>query len=207
MPGSCALSCHIALEWAGADYTIGVLDHDEVHGERFLAVNPKGKVPALKLEGGTIVTEAIAILALIAARHPDADLHGRTPLEQARILEALSELTGEFHPAFAPLHVPGRYAADEGAHDSVQATARDRVREHFDHWNARMENREWIVGVGKGRRTIVDAYLLALTRWTGQIDAELDEWPNLARFAARLMDDPGVRAALTAEGLGEEITA
>ena len=48
MPGSCALACHIALEWANASYELEVLTHDALRGEQFLAVNPKAKVPALK---------------------------------------------------------------------------------------------------------------------------------------------------------------
>ena len=200
MPGSCALSCHVALEWAGAAHRVEVLDHDAVHGEAFLAVNPKGKVPALRLDDGTIVTEALAILAWIAETHAP-DLLGATPTERASVLETLSELTGEMHPAFAPLHVPGRYVADEGAEESVKAQAVQRVRRHYDRWNERMEDRAWVVGKGRGRRSVADAYLFAMCRWTNMVDADLDGWPALAAFAARMRADNGVRRALDAEGV------
>ena len=71
------------------------------------------------------------------------------------------------HPAFAPLHVPERYAADEGAHGAVEAAARERVRGHYDRWNARLDGRDWTLGTGRGRRSLADAYLFAMGRWTG----------------------------------------
>ena len=198
MAGSCALSCHVALEWTGIEYEAVRLEPDAVHADEYLAVNPKGRVPALSLPDGTVVTEALAILYWIRATH-DETLVGRTPLERARTLEALSELTGEMHPAFAPLHVPERYADDDGAHESVRAAARRRVREHYDRWDRRLEGRP--NALGGERRTVADAYLFAMCRWTAQIDASIGEWPNLARFVSAMRSDPGVRAALDAEGL------
>ena len=58
MPGSCALACHIALEWADASYELEVLTHDALRSEQFLAVNPKAKVPALVLDKNDVITEA-----------------------------------------------------------------------------------------------------------------------------------------------------
>ena len=55
MPGSCALACHIALEWADAAYELEVLTRDAVRSEQFLAVNPKAKVPALVLDGNDVM--------------------------------------------------------------------------------------------------------------------------------------------------------
>lgn len=50
LPGSCALACHIALEWADAEYELEVLTRDALQSEQFLAVNPKAKVPACLTE-------------------------------------------------------------------------------------------------------------------------------------------------------------
>ena len=200
MPGSCALSCHVALEWAGADYEVVSLGHDEIHEDAYLAINPKGKVPALRLDDGTIITEASAILVWIAETY-DPSLYGRTPHERAAVLEALSELAGEMHPAFFPLHVPGRYVVDEDAEASAKQAAVRCVREHFDRWNERMTDRDWVVGRERGRRSIGDAYLFAMCRWTDTIGATIDEWPALRRFVSRMWADQGVRDALTAEDL------
>ena len=198
MPGSCALSCHIALEWAAADYEAVRLSHDDLRSDDFLAINPKAKVPALELENGTVVTEALAILSHIAHAHEGAD--GLLPppgVPRARMLEALSELTGEFHPAFAPLHVPSRYTADEDGHDAVKAAARTRIRSHYDRWNERMDGRDWVLG----DRSAVDPYLYVMCRWSGMVDAAIGDWPALARFVERVEGELGTGTALSAEEL------
>ena len=196
MPGSCALSCHIALEWAGVDYEAVRLSHDDLHSDAFLAINPKAKVPALQLDDGTVVTEALAILSHIAHAHEGAD--GLLPapgVPRAQMLEALSELTGEFHPAFAPLHVPGRYTDDEDGHDAVKAAARTRIRSHYDRWNERMAGRDWVLD----GRSAVEPYLYVMCRWSGMVDASIGNWPNLADHARRVEGENGTRTALDAE--------
>ena len=198
MPGSCALSCHVALEWAGADYEAERLGHDDLGSDAFRAVNPKGKVPALRLDDGTVVTEALAILYHIAETHEAADLVPPPGAARASMLEALGELTGEFHPAFAPLHVPERFTDDPDGHEAVRRRARERVRGHYDRWAGRMDGRDWVLGE---RRTVADPYLYAMCRWVSMIDAALSDWPPLARFATRVEGEDGTAAVLRAEGL------
>ena len=198
MAGSCALSCHIALEWAGAQYDLERLSHDDLGSDAFRAVNPKGKVPALRLEDGTVVTEALAVLFHIAEAHPEAALLPRPGGRRAAMLEALGELTGEFHPAFAPLHVPERFTTDPDGHDAVQSKARARVRDHYDRWAGHMKDRDWVLS---DARSAADPYLYVMCRWAGMVEADLSDWQPLARFAARVEDMAGTRAALDAEGL------
>lgn len=199
MPGSCALSCHVALEWAGAEYEAVRLTSEETKEDAFLAINPKGKVPALKLDGGEVVTEALAILSHIAHAHPDTEgLLPPADVPRVLMLEALSELTGEFHPAFAPLHVPGRYTSDEAGHDAVKNAARTRIRGHYDRWNERIRDRNWVLETG---RSAVDPYLYVMCRWAGMIEADLTNWPALSAFAARIEAQDRTRVALDAEGV------
>ena len=198
MPGSCALACHIALVWAGADYEVVRLSHGDLRSDDFLAVNPKAKVPALTLADGSVITEALAILSHIAHAHEGAD--GLLPppgVPRARMLEALSELTGEFHPAFAPLHVPGRYTDDGDGHDAVKAAARTRIRSHYDRWNERMDGRDWVLDA----RSAADPYLYVMCRWSGMVDAAIGDWPALARFVERVEGELGTGTALSAEEL------
>ena len=74
-PGTCALASHIALEEAGADYTAERLDfkNNQQTTPDYLAINPKGRVPALVTDTG-ILTETPAILAFIAQSFPKAKL-------------------------------------------------------------------------------------------------------------------------------------
>src|SRR5690348_6815158 len=74
-PGSCALASHIALEEASAEYTAARVNFsgNEQRSPEYLAVNPKGRVPALVTDDG-ILTETPAILAYIAQCYPQAKL-------------------------------------------------------------------------------------------------------------------------------------
>src|SRR5258706_1441426 len=74
-PGTCALASHIALQEAGATYTTERLDFksNQQNSPEYLAVNPKGRVPALVTDRG-ILTETPAMLAFIAQSFPQAHL-------------------------------------------------------------------------------------------------------------------------------------
>lgn len=196
-PGSCVLSCHIALEWAEADHAAVRWTQQEIHGPDYARINPKRKVPALEIEDD-VLTEAAAILVHIAEA-ARSDLMPPPGLPRGHMLEALSELTGEFHPAFAPLHVPDRYVADEDCHDGVREAAETRIRAHYDRWNVHMADRAYILGA---EPSVADPYLYVMCRWAGAIGAVLGEaWPDLARFAARLEDWDATRDAVEAQGL------
>src|SRR3954451_24994578 len=74
-PHTCALASHIALEEAGAAYETVRLNFKTEDQKKpgYLAINPKGRVPAL-VTGQGIITETPAILLYIAQTHPAAKL-------------------------------------------------------------------------------------------------------------------------------------
>lgn len=200
MPNACSLAPHIALEWAGADYEGVRLDHDQVHGEDYLKLNPKGAVPTLVTDDGRVLTEALAVLLYIADRFPQADLGaaGDDAFARARLNEALSELVSNLHPAFRPLFAPQRFVTEEAAEDQVKQAAYGLIDRAFDRLEHRMDGRDWMLD----RRSVADPYLYVLTRWKGMTPRKIGAYPNLARFKARMAEDEGVRQALEEEGIG-----
>ena len=199
MPGSCALACHIALEWANASYELEVLTHDALRSEQFLAVNPKAKVPALVLDKNDVITEAQAVLLLIADLFPDAGLAPPASdlVRRAKLNETLSELTSEAHPAFGPLFAPSRYAAEPSCEKAVKRAALARVDACFVRLNAALEGKDWLLG----ERSIADPYLYVLSRWLKMTPKPVESYPAIARHYARMASDPYVCRALEAEGL------
>src|SRR5262245_1568281 len=98
-PNTCALASHIALEHARADYVAVRLDFKatQQRSADYLRINPKGRVPALVTERGTL-TETPAILQFIAQRHPEANLAPLDdPFELARMNAFNSYLCSTVH--------------------------------------------------------------------------------------------------------------
>jgi glutathione S-transferase len=107
--GTCALATHIALEEAGAAYEAVRLDF-AAQGQRtpeYLALNPKGRVPALVTESGTL-TETPALLVYVAQSFPAAELAPLAdPFALAQAQEFNSYLCSTVHVA----HAHGRRGA------------------------------------------------------------------------------------------------
>jgi len=199
MAGACSLASHIALIWAGAPYELARLSHEEAGGEAFRRLNPKGAVPALELEDGSVLTESLAVLLYVADRFPDARL-GAEPGDtwgRAKLNEALAELVSDVHKAWAPVFVPDRYAVREDAYDGARQAAFGQLDRQYARLDAVMRGREWRA---LGRRTVADPYLYVMCRWKDRSPQPIAAYPELAAFKARLDGDAGVRRALEEQG-------
>ncbi len=130
-PGTCALASHIALEEAGAAYTTERIDFksNQQNSAEYLAVNPKGRVPALVTDRG-ILTETPAMLAFIAQSFPKAKL---APLEDAFAFAQAqafnSYLCSTVHVAHAHKMRGARWATEDllCRHEAQGAADRRRV--------------------------------------------------------------------------------
>jgi len=192
-PGTCAVACWIALEWAGAEFEVIRADYAS---ETFRRVNPLAMVPALDIGGPRVMTQSDAILTYIADMHPDAQLGADDDVQgRFEFAETMAFLTGDFHPAFWPFFTPQRYTTNHTpqALDDVRAAAHariDRVMQHLDR----------LIGQGshvyRERRTAADAYAFVMTRWTGKLTKTWKDYPGVARFYARMEQDPTVRDVL-----------
>lgn len=90
-PGTCAIGIHMLLEELGLPYRTVKID---VHGggthtEKFLAINPKGKVPTLVREDGSVLTEFGAIATWLGLVNKESGLLPRDPESSARILSLI----------------------------------------------------------------------------------------------------------------------
>lgn len=198
-PGACSLAVHVVLEWIGHPYRAQEV---KPGSEQFLAVNPAGTVPALDIGTDQPLTQCGAILHYLARRFPDARLAVDGNLERTAEMERWSAfLTGDLHPAFFPVFMPGRYTADgsEAALAHVRAAGIELVRKRLALLDRHLEGREHMLGA---QRTYVDAYTLPMVRWAGSmLDDGLGRYPDIARHHAHLLADVGVREAMRQEKL------
>lgn len=199
-PNACSLATHIALEEAGADYEL-VEANVRTGGHQtpeFLALNPKGKVPALATDLGTL-TETPALLAYVAQTHPEAGLAPlEDPYEFARMQGINAYIAGTLHVAFAHIFRGYRWADDEAAIKAMETKGPSVVAQCLELIQDTMLRGPWLMG---DAYSTCDAYLYTLGRWTPRANVDLNAFPKLAEHAERVAERPAVQRALAQEGL------
>ena len=196
-PGACSLADHIALQWTGAPFEAQVVSREQRRQPDFLALNPDGAVPVLQ-NGDWVLTQNAAILNYIADKFPEAKLGGDgSPESRAEVNRWLAFVNSDLHPAFKPIFGSTSYLGDQAFIEKSQDNARKQLRGMFERADAQLAGKDWLTGA----RSIVDPYLFVVTQWAKKTGVDLSGPDNLARFDARMAADPGVQAALKAEGL------
>lgn len=199
-PRACSLACHIALEESGLDYTLHAIrirkgEHRE---PAYLAVNPWGKIPALKVDGA-VLTEAHAILGYIGDTS-DAGLLPTDPLDRARAHEWMNFLSATVHIAFRPLFRPQYLVDDEALFSKLKEVGIPTLRATLSEVDRRLAGRTWALGEDF---SVVDPYLLVFWIWSQRDDVRphVDDMPNWADHAARVFARPATWRCLEREGI------
>lgn len=195
-PGACSLSPHIALREAGLPVTLEKVDllagRTET-GADYAAVNPKGYVPALQFDDGTVLTEGAVIARYIADLAPHAALAPKPgSFERIRLEEIMNFIGSELHKAYTPLFLPD--TSDEG-----KTIARARVARKLGYIeNIFADGREHLLGEAF---SVADSYLFTIVNWSESRGVPLDAFPKLRAFMARIGARSSVQEAMRAEGL------
>jgi glutathione S-transferase len=161
-------------------------------GRSFLEVNPKGYVPALQVQDGTVMTEVSALIQYLADQAPQAGLIPAvgTP-ERYKVLEWIGFISTEIHKGFGPLWNPT-------TPDAVKQATKEKLFQRFAYLDQQLDGRSYLTGE---RFTVADAYLFVVVNWTNFHGLSLGDYPNLAAFMERVAARPKVQEALQAEGL------
>jgi glutathione S-transferase len=199
-PGSCAVASHITLEEAGAPYEAVRLDFaaGEQRKPAYLAINPKGRVPALATDRG-ILTETPAILAFIAQSFPQARL---APLDDpyafGRVQAFNSYLCATVHVAHAHRIRGYRWvdADDEAALAAMKRKVPHSVGECFELIEREMFAGPWVMGEAY---SICDPYLFTLASWLEVDGVDPARFPKVHDHRKRMAERPAVKKALAEE--------
>jgi glutathione S-transferase len=196
-PGSCALASHITLEEAGAAYTTERIDFksNQQNSAEYLAVNPKGRVPALVTDRG-ILTETPAMLAFIAQGFPQAKL---APLDAFAFAQAQafnSYLCSTVHVAHAHKMRGARWATEESSFADMKRKVPQTVGASFALIERDMLKGPWVMGE---QYTICDPYLFTIALWLEGDSVDLSTLPKVADHRKRMSERPAVRKVLAEE--------
>ncbi|MBN8989565.1 MAG: glutathione S-transferase N-terminal domain-containing protein [Rhizobiales bacterium] len=197
-PGTCALASHIALAESGADYTVERIDFktNQQQSPEYLAINPKGRVPALVTDRG-VLTENPAMLAYIAQSFPQAKL---APLDDpyafAQVQSINSYLSSTVHVAHSHKGRGYRWATEESSFADMKKTLPKSMGAVFALLEQNMFKGPWMMGE---TYTICDPYLFTLTGWLEGDGVDIATLPKVADHFKRMKDRPAVQKALAEE--------
>ena len=199
-PGGCSLAVHVALEEAGATFEPVRLDFQnaEQRGAAYLAINPKGRVPALVTDDG-VLTECVAILAWIAQTWPEARL---APLDDpwafAQMQSFNAFLASSVHVAWAHVSRPGRYADGDDAAAAMRAKSQVSLPDFFALIEERFsDGRPYVNGENY---TVSDPYLMVMTGWVTRRGMVLPaSIPRVTAHHARIESRPATQRVIARE--------
>ncbi len=193
-PGSCSIGIRVLLEEIGAPYDLRIIDVKSGAQRRpeYLALNPKGKVPALRRPDGSLLTEFPAIALWLARAYPAAGLVPEGLEGETRALELIEYIVASLHMRGATFAlVPQKFCADPAAQAELAAHGRAVVQAGFATLAERLAQADYLLGA---RFSVVDAAAFYLIGWHGRVGLDLD--PVLAAYMARLKARPAVQRAM-----------
>ena len=191
-PRSCALASHIVLEHVGADFEAIRLDFqaNQQRSAEYLAINAKGRVPALVTERG-VITETPAILLYLAQTHPQS---GVAPLDDPFALAELQAVNSWFCSTVHVVHAHGtrgaRWVDDAAALQAMKAKVAQNMIDCFDWIERELLRGPWVMGKDF---SVADPYLFTLTLWLMQNGVELARFPRVADHYQRMLALPAVQ--------------
>ncbi len=195
---TCSLASHIALEDAGADYSTARISfaNDEQRKPEYLAINPKGRAPALVTDKG-VLTETPAILAFIAQSFPQARLAPLgDPFGFAEVQAFNSYLCSTLHVAHAHRMRGNRWADDPAAIAAMQRKVPESVTSCYQLIEGKMLRQPWVMGE---TYTICDPYLFTMAQWLEQDGVDPSRFPKVIDHRRRMSERSAVQKAIAEE--------
>lgn len=198
-PHTCALASLIALEESGLAFEVKRVDlaNSQQRSPEYLAINAKGRVPALATDRG-VLTETPAILAYIAQVTPGGRL---APLDDAfafaRMQAFNSYLCSTVHVAHAHGRRGSRWSDDAAAIETMKAKVPQNMADCFGLIEDSMLAGPWVMG---NTYSVADPYLFTIGGWLKGDGVDPSLFPKVAEHRARMLERAAVRRAVEREG-------
>ncbi len=192
--GSGAFSAEAVLAEAGAPYEFHSVSLEKMEQKKpeFLAINPSGKVPALRLPEGDIITESAGILLTVADHFPNAKLlPAQAGPARAQAYRWLAFMASEIYPMVEISDYPERFVPEGEQAEALREKVRARLRERLMIVE-RVIDGPWFMADGF---SILDIYAAMFTRWRGSFGKEwlaAGHIPNLQALALALSQRPRI---------------
>ena len=196
-PHTCAIGIHILLEEIGKPYETEKIDvaGGSTHEEPFRSINPKGKVPTLVRDDGSVLTEYSAIATWLARTNAERGFLPSDPDSEARALEIMDYSVATLHGlGFARVFLPQTFEPPDALHETlglgktaIKKQGHEVVTQALEILNREMDGKPYAAG---DAFTIADTALFYVERWAPQVSIELPR--NLGAHFERMKARPAV---------------
>lgn len=192
-PGTVSIAVAIALEEAGLAHEAVKLDFRAAEQTKpgYLALNPKGRVPALGLADGTILTETGALLDYIAATAPDASLMPADALDAAHVRAVMYYLASTMHVAHAHKMRGSRWADQESSFEDMKAKVPQTMAACASYIETEALRGDFVLG---DQFSAADPYLFVVCNWLAGDGVPPADYPKIDAFMARMEERDSVKA-------------
>ncbi len=196
-PGACSMAAHIVLEESGEKYEPRKVNlaGGEQRTEQYLkTVNPHGRVPALKLDDGEVITENTAILPYLGKRF---GLFPTDDKNAARALSWIGYFASTVHPAHGHVGRPERYSADPATHAAIKDAGLKSFHGYLKEIDGLYAGREWLLD----KFSVLDPYAFVFYTWGIRRELPMGELKNYMALKDRMTKRPSVQRVLQDEGV------
>ena len=187
--GACSMAPHIVLEESGEKYTPHPVDlaKGEQRADSYLKeIHPLGRVPALRLDDGSMLTENTAILPYLGKRF---GLMPKDAVGEARTLSTIGFFASTVHPANTHVVRAERFATDPAAHASIKETGRNTFHTYLKQIDGMLAGKDWL----GGEYSVLDAYAFVFYAWGHKRELPVKELKNYTAHKDRMMKRPAVQ--------------
>lgn len=195
-PGACSMAAHIVLEEAGEKYDAKRMDLSK--GEQktpdYMKIHPLGRVPALKLDDGSPLSENTAILPFLGKRF---GLWPTDPVKEAKALSLIGFFASSVHPANTHVARPERFTDDKSAFPGLQAMGKKTFHGYMQQIDAMLANREWL----SDKYSVLDPYAFVFYTWGVRRELPMAELKSYTAFKDRMVKRPAVQRVMADENI------
>jgi glutathione S-transferase len=195
-PAACSLAVHIVAREAGVAVELNKVDlatHRLDDGTDYDTINPRGYVPALRLDDGTLLTEVAAIVQYLGDLNPASGVvPAAGTMQRVHVQEWLTFVSSELHKVFSP------WLWHKDTAESTKRSVRERLALRFAEMDGLLARQPYLTGA---QFSVADAYAFTIVNWSHFMMISLKPYPHLSAYMARIGSRPQVMAAMQAEGL------
>ena len=198
-PGACSLASHIALEEVGLPYDtqrLNLAEGDQRKPE-YLALNPRGRVPTLVVNGH-VLTENVGIMTYLAGGYPKAKIWPDDTWHQAMAISTMAWISNTVHPSYGHYLRPARYVDGDDHQQAVKSKGKESFEKNLEEIDALLKGRKWTIG---NHFTVVDSYLLVFYRWGNRAGLPVKQLANYSALMDRVLARPTVKKVMADEGI------